>query len=103
MIKYQGMDIIYMILNNFKNPITKSTCMCNTPVRQTKFYKYFNICMEKGLIKYGGKSKYDLNKGSFTAGQNNRTVYKTTEKGDNFIIYYESMHNYINKINLLME
>ena len=97
-------DIIYMIVNNCKcGGITQHSCNCRMPIKKKRFLEHWKMAIEKGFIVNEGLSKYDPFKKENTAGKSGYKIYRTTKKGDDFIIAYDSMVNYINKMNIMLE
>lgn len=83
------MDLVYIILDKSRNPILKNSIYCLVTTGWKTFSDAFNLCLDNKLIE-------------ISRDKNNKKLYIITDKGRNFMIYYESMSNYINKMNNML-
>jgi predicted transcriptional regulator len=98
--KNRKLDAIYNILNVFKNTSTKYNGFCCSCIRMQIYEELFDILLYKGFIIKVDKVESDYD--GIIKTNKVKSNYKTTKKGDDFIIAYDSMTNYINKMNLML-
>jgi predicted transcriptional regulator len=95
--KRSKLDFIYAIVKNCQEPRTPKSILVLSEIRQADFYELFEICIDKFLIE-----KTDLNKID-KSHKKNYVYYKATNKGLDFIILYDKMVVYIEKMNLILK
>jgi predicted transcriptional regulator len=97
--KRSKLDFVYEILYNCQEPRTPKSVFVLTGIFQKTFYELFDECVDKNLIE-----KVEIKKGiPTTEKRRNYVYYQITSKGNNFIIWYNKMVVYIEKMNLIFK
>ena len=70
--KRSEIEILAQMLNSAKNKVKKTNLLYSTNISYSNFIKYFNFLLEKEFIEEKD-------------GNPSGKIYKTTEKGENFL------------------
>ena len=70
--KRSEIEILAQILTSAKNKVKKTNLLYSTNISYSNFIKYFNFLLEKRFLEEKD-------------GNPSGKIYKTTEKGDNFL------------------
>ena len=97
--RYTKIDAVYWILRSFQVSRKKTDSLKMVPIKQTRYYEFFDMLVIRGFLK-----KMEISKGQRDEGGNKGyQLYKITNKGEDFIICYDSMVNYKEKLKIFLQ
>jgi len=84
------LDYIYDIARIYLNSGNKTQAYSLMTLNYNTFKRVFDVALEKGIIKKIGTKKTSV-------------IYEVTPKGREYIIFYEKMTVYIDKMNIMLK